>query len=111
MKLGQRIKAEREQRGWTQNDLAQRLHVSRQSISKWENGTAFPDIDKLVQLSDLFQMTLDNLVRGKDPIQRPQSKHKGMTFWDFLSYRWWIVLLVAWCLAWLLPVIIHALKS
>lgn len=111
MKVGQRIREERERHGWTQSDLARRLHVSRQSISKWENGTAYPDIDKLVQLSDLFQVSLDDLVRGKKPAQLPQPKKKGMTFWDFLSYRWWIIFIIAWCLAWLLPVVIHAIRD
>lgn len=44
MVLGQRIKEEREKLGWTQDRLAEELHVSRQAISKWEVGSAYPDI-------------------------------------------------------------------
>ena len=113
MILGQRIREERERRNWTQNDLAELLNVSRQSISKWEIGSAYPDIERLIQISDLFEVSLDSLIRGDEKFQRKikvESSKVGMTFWDFMSYRWWVIFVVAWCLAWLLPVIIHALK-
>lgn len=112
MKIDQRIREEREKKDWTQHELAKRLHVSRQSISKWENGTAYPDIDKLLQLSELFGISLDSLVKGSESPEHPRPrKVQGMTFWDFLSFRWWIILLAAWCLAWLLPLVIRAIKS
>ncbi|RHW46010.1 transcriptional regulator [Bombilactobacillus bombi] len=113
MILGQRIKEEGEKRGWTQNDLAELLNVSRQSVSKWEIGTAYPDIERLIQISDLFQVSLDSLIKGDEKFQKKikvQNPQVGMTFWDFLSKRWWIIFVVAWCLAWLLPVIVHAFK-
>lgn len=50
MILGQRIKEEREKRQWTQDYLAETLNVSRQAISKWEVGSTYPDIDRLVQI-------------------------------------------------------------
>ncbi|RWY86189.1 helix-turn-helix transcriptional regulator [Pediococcus acidilactici] len=52
--VGQRIRKEREKRGWSQNDLAKLLQVSRQTISKWETESAYPDVERLMQLSDLF---------------------------------------------------------
>ncbi|USS90261.1 helix-turn-helix domain-containing protein [Fructilactobacillus carniphilus] len=113
MILGQRIREEREKRNWTQNDLAELLNVSRQSVSKWEIGTAYPDIDRLIQISDLFEVSLDSLIRGDDKFQKKikvENPKVGMTFWDFLNHRWWIIFIVAWCLAWLIPVIIHAFK-
>lgn len=113
MILGKRIKEEREKHNWTQSELANLLHVSRQSVSKWELGTAYPDIERLIQISNLFKVSLDSLIKGDDHFQKQikvQKPKYGMTIWDFLSERWWIIFIIAWCLAWLLPIAIHALK-
>ena len=64
MTLGERIAALRSKHHMSQGDLAERLNVSRQSISKWETGSSVPDLDKLIALSDLFQISLDELIRG-----------------------------------------------
>ena len=71
MTLGARIRALRMQQNLSQEELAEKLDVSRQSVSKWENDTATPDLDKLVKLSELFEVTLDELVRGEPPKQTP----------------------------------------
>ncbi|KRN04801.1 XRE family transcriptional regulator [Holzapfeliella floricola] len=55
----------RRQNNWSQSELAEKLFVSRQAISKWEMGTSEPDIDKLIQLSQLFNSDLDFLIVGK----------------------------------------------
>lgn len=70
MILGQRIKEEREKKQWTQDDLAETLNVSRQAISKWEVGSTYPDIDRLVQISNLFDITLDSLIKGDDSLKK-----------------------------------------
>lgn len=67
MELGERIYALRAARGLSQADLADALEVSRQSISKWETGASVPELDKLLKLSELFGVTLDELVTGKAP--------------------------------------------
>ena len=67
MNLGQRIYELRTQKGMSQGDLAEALDVSRQSISKWETGSSIPELDKLVKLSQLFGVTLDELVLDKVP--------------------------------------------
>ena len=54
----------RTQRGMTQEQLAMLLGVSRQSISKWESEKAYPEMDKLLTICDLFGCTLDDLVLG-----------------------------------------------
>lgn len=65
MKLGENIYQNRTERGLSQGGLADALEVSRQSVSKWENGTAIPELDKLIKMSKLFGITLDELVYGK----------------------------------------------
>ncbi len=66
MKLGEKIYKLRNLHKMSQEDLAHKLNVSRQSISKWENNTSVPELEKLIQLSEVFQITLDELVKGKE---------------------------------------------
>ncbi len=61
--LSNKIAALRRQAGWSQEDLAERLDVSRQSVSKWESGASQPDVDKIVALSRLFGVSTDSLLR------------------------------------------------
>lgn len=56
------IKFFREQAGWTQAELANKIIGSRSTIAKWENNTLTPDITSLIKLSDIFDVTLDHLV-------------------------------------------------
>ena len=67
MTMGEHICALRTARGLSQGDLAERLDVSRQSVSKWETDASVPDLDKLVKLSQTFGVTLDELVHGEAP--------------------------------------------
>lgn len=64
MSLGENIYRHRTEKNWSQGDFAEALDVSRQSISKWENNLATPDLDKLIKMSALFGITLDELVLG-----------------------------------------------
>ncbi len=65
MSLGERIYKLRTEKNLSQGDLAERLEVSRQSVSKWENNNAVPDLDKIIALSEIFEVSLDELVKGK----------------------------------------------
>ena len=67
MILGEKIYKLRTKQGLSQGDLAEHLNVSRQSISKWETGGSTPDLDKLINMSQLFGVTLDELVLDKKP--------------------------------------------
>lgn len=67
MTLGARIYRLRTERGLSQETLADQLGVSRQSVSKWETDGAVPELDKLLKLSQVFGLTLDQLVRGEEP--------------------------------------------
>lgn len=70
MKIGEQLKIQREQRGWSQQILADRLKISRQSVSKWEQGTALPSFANVVLISDLFNLTIDDLVRDDTDLRR-----------------------------------------
>ncbi len=63
MDLGKRIKNEREKLNMSQDDLAQKMDISRQAISKWETGSSYPDIEKIIKLSEIFNLSLDQLVK------------------------------------------------
>ena len=68
MIFSERLKEEREKRNWSQNDLAETLHVSRQSVSKWETGKNYPSIEIIIHLSDLFGITIDELLRSDEEL-------------------------------------------
>lgn len=60
--MEEKIIALRKKLGWSQEDLAEKMNVSRQAISRWENGTALPDAQNVLQLSKLFNVTTDYLL-------------------------------------------------
>ncbi|MDR3307750.1 MAG: helix-turn-helix domain-containing protein [Coriobacteriales bacterium] len=64
MELGRQIKKHRSVKGYSQEELANRIYVSRQTISNWETDRTYPDIQSLLLLSTLFGVTLDDLVKG-----------------------------------------------
>jgi transcriptional regulator with XRE-family HTH domain len=67
MEYFERLKQIREDHDLTQSDVAQLLKTTRQQVSKWETGTAVPELDKLVRMSKLFDVSLDELVSGESP--------------------------------------------
>ena len=64
MELGGQIKRYRTRLGFSQEELADRIFVTRQSVSNWENGRTYPDLQSLLRLSDLFGLSLDELIKG-----------------------------------------------
>ena len=74
MELKERLAQLRKDHGLSQNDLADKLNVSRQAISRWEQGTAVPSSDNLIYLSRLYGITLDELVYGKEEIEIEQTE-------------------------------------
>ena len=77
MELGKQIKMHRQEAHLSQEELANRVYVSRQTISSWENDKSYPDVNSLVLLSEIFQISLDNLIKGdievmKDVIQKEE---------------------------------------
>ena len=76
MLLSEKILALRTEQGLSQGDLAEKLEVSRQSVSKWETGQATPDLDKIIKLADLFGVTVDRLIASGEPVQPPVRKSR-----------------------------------
>ena len=77
MELGKQIKKHRQEVQLSQEKLADRVYVSRQTISNWENDKSYPDVNSLVLLSEIIQISLDNLIKGdievmKDVIQKEE---------------------------------------
>ncbi|HFH9916809.1 TPA: helix-turn-helix domain-containing protein [Streptococcus suis] len=84
--LAQQIRVLRTTNNLSQDELAENLYISRQAVSKWENGEATPDIDKLVQLAKIFGVSLDYLVLGKEPEKEIVVEQRGkMNVWEYLN--------------------------
>ena len=73
MEFNNKLYELRKQKGFSQEELANRLNVSRQTVSKWEVGESTPDMEKLVAMSDLFEISLDELVKGEEPEKETTS--------------------------------------
>ena len=69
--FNEKIKKLRKQSQLSQEDLAEKLLISRQTITKWEGGFSFPDISNLIELSELFKVTVDYLVKGETDCAQP----------------------------------------
>ena len=123
MELGSRIRAHRTEAGMSQDDLAGRIYVSRQTISSWENDKTYPDVQSLLLLSQVFGTTIDELVRGDVDTMREAvekdvrlMKRLGYAMLGFLALValttvWWAYQMVAWdlTLAQTLPTVALAL--
>ena len=90
MTFSDKLIALRKKAGWSQEELAERLNVSRQSVSKWESAQSMPDIDKILQLSSLFSVTTDCLLKDTqaepeytedDTSPLPRSKALTAAYW------------------------------
>ncbi|MFE6137071.1 helix-turn-helix domain-containing protein [Bacillus sp. NPDC057893] len=64
MGLGEQLKKLRESKGFSQEDVAKKIEVTRQAVYKWENDKSCPDIDNLILLSEMHNVTLDELIKG-----------------------------------------------
>ena len=102
MTLGERICKFRTVKNMSQGELAEVLEVSRQSVSKWETDASVPELDKLVRLSELFGISLDELVLEKKPIEQPPTVVYVQQPRDTKKIAG-IILLLAAALAFLIP--------
>ena len=94
MNIGKRIHAIRQQKNITQEQLAQDLAISRQAVSKWESGKAIPDIENLMYISDLYGVSLDELIKGDDKVSQKIVADARAKEWHKLSILFFMALLV-----------------
>ena len=74
MNLSDRIQYLRKARGISQEGLADQLGVSRQAVSKWESEQSMPDLDKIISMSDYFEVTTDYLLKGMEPVVQKEEE-------------------------------------
>lgn len=85
MELGKRIQKYRKERALSQDALAEKVFVSRQTISNWENDKSYPDVKSLVLLSEVFQVSLDQLIKGDVEMLREQINQADKAKFEHLS--------------------------
>ena len=66
MEIGKKLKDARMRSGFTQDSVAEKVNVSRQTISNWENEKSYPDIISVIELSNLYSISLDELLKGDE---------------------------------------------
>lgn len=66
--LGERLRARRNELGFSQQQAAEMFHVSRQAISNWENNYNYPDVPTLIMISNSYQLSLDDMLKGDPPL-------------------------------------------
>ncbi|XZM79453.1 helix-turn-helix domain-containing protein [Clostridium perfringens] len=79
MKLAEKLQLMRKREGLSQEDLAEKLGISRQAVSKWESGQSVPDLNKLIILSELYNVTIDYLVKETYEFEGSQEKEISNT--------------------------------
>lgn len=99
MELGAQIKRLRNERGWNQEQFAEKAYVSRQTVSNWENEKSYPDVHSLLILSDLFGVTLDELIKGDVETMKKEISRDNISEYT----RWANVYAVMFIIAILLP--------
>lgn len=109
MELPQQLKANRERLGLTQEDVAQRIFVSRQTMSSWETGKTYPDVQSLLLLSKLFGVSIDSLVKGdvetmKETIVKDAVRMERLSIGMVGLLLAGVACLVGWDLIWDEPV-------
>lgn len=78
MILADKITEERKKNGWSQEELADKLGVSRQAVSKWESAGAVPDLQRIIQLSELFSVSTDYLLKDEMEVEKSSDMMKGI---------------------------------
>ena len=92
MKLGEKIYNLRREKGWSQDDLSEKINVSRQTISKWENNQNQPGLEQLKSLASAFEITIDELVNEKKQ-EEIQSQETNKTVNKKSKLKWVLFIL------------------
>lgn len=85
MEIGNQIKRYRKESRKTQEELAEEIYVSRQSISNWENNKNYPDLNSLIRLSEVFQVSIDHLIKGDWEKMKKEISQADQKDFDKLS--------------------------
>lgn len=85
MELGKQIRKYRNERTLSQEALAEKIYVSRQTVSNWENDKSYPDVNSLVLLSEVFEVSLDQLIKGDVEIMREEINRTDQKKFERLS--------------------------
>lgn len=99
MELSSQIKKYRKELNMSQEELAEKVYVSRQTVSNWENEKNYPDIHSLLLLSDIFNVSLDQLIKGdieimKEEIKKSEFKKKDRDIFNIYSIVLTVCMLV-----------------
>lgn len=101
MNIGEKIRNAREENNLTQAQAAESLMVSRQTISSWENGKSLPDILSVIRMSDLYQMSLDELLKGDKAMMEKiekdaeiQKVEKKLIKYAFIGIFIWVAIFI-----------------
>ena len=92
MNISSTIKEQRNKQSLSQEELGEKIYVTRQTISAWENGKSYPDIHSLILLSQVFGMTIDNLVKGDLEIMEQKIETNDIR--DMNRYAWLMIILL-----------------
>ena len=95
MELGNKIKYYRGEKELSQEELAERVYVSRQTISNWENNKSYPDINSIVLLSEIFEISIDNLIKGDVELMKKEINSEDVKKLNLYSSIMLILMLVA----------------
>ena len=95
MELGNKIKYYRGEKEFSQEELAERVYVSRQTISNWENNKSYPDINSIVLLSEVFEISIDNLIKGDVEQMKKEINAEEVKKLNFYATMMAILMLVA----------------
>lgn len=95
MELGNHIKHYRNEKGLSQEELAERVYVTRQTISNWENNKNYPDINSIVLLSEIFEISIDNLIKGDLEQMKKEINSEEVKKLNFYSWMVLIIFLIA----------------
>ncbi len=85
MNFGENLQTLRKLKNYSQEDLAAKLQVSRQAVSKWESGTGYPETEKLISICDLFDCSMDELIKGKISVDSNSEKEVYDSFMNKFS--------------------------
>ena len=84
MNIADRIQYLRKQKGYSQEELADKVGVSRQAVSKWESEQSTPDLEKVIAMSELFEFTTDYILKGIEPVSTTNRKTVKTLYWGFV---------------------------